>query len=45
MINAGVAPGPEVGRILGALEEQWLSSNFTFSREKLLDKVETLKPQ
>ena len=45
MINAGVAPGPEVGRILGALEEQWLSSNFTLSREKLLDKVETLKPQ
>lgn len=36
LIASGVKPGPDLGRILGALEEKWLASNFTVSREKLM---------
>ena len=39
LIAAGVKPGPDLGRILGDLEDKWLSSNFTTSREKLLSMV------
>lgn len=39
LIAAGVKPGPDLGRILSELEDKWLSSNFTISREKLMAMV------
>ncbi|MVA81265.1 CCA tRNA nucleotidyltransferase [Agrobacterium vitis] len=38
-IAAGLAPGPEIGRVLATLEDSWVQANFTFSREKLLSRL------
>ncbi|MUO80093.1 CCA tRNA nucleotidyltransferase [Agrobacterium vitis] len=38
-IAAGLAPGPEIGRVLTTLEDSWVQANFTFSREKLLSRL------
>jgi tRNA nucleotidyltransferase/poly(A) polymerase len=36
LVAAGVEPGPEVGRRLKALEEEWVESGFSLDREALL---------
>jgi len=36
LLNAGVAPGPEVGRRLAALEARWIASDFALTRAELL---------
>lgn len=36
LVAAGMTPGPEVGEQLRALEERWIESGFTLSREALL---------
>jgi poly(A) polymerase len=38
----GISPGPEVGRLLGALEEWWIEQNFTPSRMECMDKLGAL---
>lgn len=35
----GMAPGPELGRTLGALESSWIASDFASSKAKLLDDI------
>ncbi|MGV8938913.1 MAG: CCA tRNA nucleotidyltransferase [Allorhizobium sp.] len=42
VLAAGIAAGPEVGRLLGQLEIQWMQSNFTLDREKLLARLREL---
>jgi len=42
----GVAPGPRVGALLGALERDWIDENFSASRETLLARLDArLKAQ
>ncbi len=36
LLEAGAAPGPELGEALKALEERWVKSGFSLTREKLL---------
>jgi poly(A) polymerase len=36
---AGLAPGPELGRSLKALERAWIDSDFTLDRQALLDQL------
>ncbi|KAA5804812.1 CCA tRNA nucleotidyltransferase [Alkalicaulis satelles] len=36
LIRAGLTPGPELGARLEALEERWVASGFTLTREDLL---------
>lgn len=36
LVAAGVAPGPEVGRRLKALEDRWVESGFRLGRDELL---------
>jgi tRNA nucleotidyltransferase/poly(A) polymerase len=36
LVRAGLQPGPEVGEKLKQLEERWIASGFTLSREELL---------
>jgi tRNA nucleotidyltransferase/poly(A) polymerase len=36
LVAKGLTPGPEVGRRLRELEEQWVESGFALSRESLL---------
>lgn len=36
---AGMAPGPALGERLAALETAWVDSNFTLSRETLLERL------
>lgn len=38
LIAAGAAPGPDLGARLDALEEAWIASGFTLSRDALLDR-------
>lgn len=40
VIAAGISPGPDVGRLLGELEDAWVQANFSFSREKLLTRLQ-----
>ncbi|MDQ0454485.1 CCA tRNA nucleotidyltransferase [Rhizobium paknamense] len=40
--GTGIAPGPEVGRLLGQLEKEWAQSHFTLSREQLLARLKEL---
>ena len=42
LIAAGFETGPEMGAALRALEENWIDSGFTLSREALLDEVKEL---
>jgi tRNA nucleotidyltransferase/poly(A) polymerase len=37
LVAAGIAPGPDVGARLRALEERWIDSGFSLSREALLE--------
>ena len=36
LVAAGMAPGPELGRALRLLEESWIESGFTLTRDALL---------
>jgi poly(A) polymerase len=36
LIAHGVAPGPEMGETLRLLEDRWIESDFTLTREALL---------
>jgi tRNA nucleotidyltransferase/poly(A) polymerase len=36
LVAAGITPGPEIGVRLRALEERWIDSGFSLSREALL---------
>ncbi len=38
----GVAPGPQIGALLGAVENEWIESNFCQSREVLLSRLAEL---
>ena len=40
MLKAGVGAGPAIGETLAALEEAWIDSNFTLTREQLLGMIE-----
>lgn len=37
LIAEGIQPGPDLGRILAILDDKWVESNFTTSRDKLLE--------
>ena len=37
LVAAGISPGPDVGARLRALEERWIDSGFSLSREALLE--------
>ncbi len=41
-INLGVKPGPRIGALLGAVEDEWVERNFTQSREVLLSRLAEL---
>lgn len=43
LINAGIDAGPELGRILKQLEQDWVDSDFTRSSKELLETARTLK--
>ncbi|MGQ3235371.1 CCA tRNA nucleotidyltransferase [Shinella sp.] len=42
VLAAGVAAGPKVGAILGAIEDAWVAGNFNDGRAKLLARLEAL---
>lgn len=42
VLAAGVAPGPKVGVVLGAIEDEWVAGNFNEGRAKLLARLEAL---
>jgi len=42
VIAAGVPAGPEVGRLIGEVEEAWLAGNFREDRASLLARLEAL---
>lgn len=42
VLAAGTSPGPKVGETLKALEQEWISSNFSFDRAKLLARLSDL---
>ncbi len=42
VLAAGVAAGPAVGKVLGALETEWVEGNFTLDRVALMARLETL---
>jgi poly(A) polymerase len=42
VLAAGVAAGPKVGAVLGAIEEEWVAGNFQAGRAKLLARLEAL---
>jgi tRNA nucleotidyltransferase/poly(A) polymerase len=44
LVAAGTPPGPEVGKRLKALEEQWVESGFALSRDALLAIPPALPP-
>ncbi len=39
LMARGIKGGPEMGRILQRLEQEWLASDFTCSTEQLLEKI------
>lgn len=39
LIAAGMAPGPEIGRMLRYLEDWWLASGFSLAKDDLLKRV------
>jgi poly(A) polymerase/tRNA nucleotidyltransferase (CCA-adding enzyme) len=43
LIGAGVAPGPEMGRMLAGLRQGWLDSGCVASREELLAQLAQLR--
>ncbi|AOF90948.1 CCA tRNA nucleotidyltransferase [Sinorhizobium sp. RAC02] len=42
VLAAGVAAGPKVGAVLGAIEDEWVGGNFNEGRAKLLARLEVL---
>lgn len=40
LLDAGLAPGPAIGRILGRLEDWWIASDFVPDKQALLARVE-----
>jgi poly(A) polymerase len=42
VLAAGVAAGPKVGAVLGAIEDEWVAGNFNEGRAKLLARLEVL---
>ena len=43
LIASGIQAGPNIGRLLDALEEDWVNSNFALDKERLLQRLERLK--
>lgn len=43
LIARGVAPGPQLGVILATLEAEWVASDFTLSRDSLLNRASDLR--
>ncbi|MCP4934503.1 MAG: CCA tRNA nucleotidyltransferase [bacterium] len=41
LLDAGMSPGPSVGKKLMELEEAWLKADFTLSREDMIDRLNT----
>lgn len=41
-MNAGVPPGPEVGRVLGEVEEWWIDSDFTDDPFSLIERLKAV---
>ena len=41
--EAGIQPGPELGRLLRRLHEKWKESYFTLTKEELLAQLQTNK--
>ena len=41
----GVAAGPAVGRMLRALEKDWIASDFSLDRGALLERAAKLLPE
>ena len=39
LTETGLAPGPEMGRILAGLENKWVDSGFRLTRDELLDSL------
>jgi poly(A) polymerase len=39
IVAAGFAPGPKVGQVLAALEDWWVASDFTPTKDDLLARV------
>jgi poly(A) polymerase len=39
LLDAGFDAGPQIGEKLATLENLWVSSNFTLSKEELLAKL------
>ena len=44
LVKRGIKPGPEVGRLLLALEDWWVANDFTPDRAALLDRLAKLMP-
>jgi poly(A) polymerase len=42
VLGFGIKPGPEVGRLLAAVEEWWIGSGFSPSRAETLDHLKSL---
>lgn len=45
LVNAGIAPGRELGRILARLEQLWENSDYSLSREQLMSQCANLAKQ
>ncbi|MEX2631826.1 MAG: CCA tRNA nucleotidyltransferase [Tistlia sp.] len=45
LARLGVPPGPEMGRLLEALEARWIASDFTLDRAALLTEAERSRAQ
>jgi poly(A) polymerase len=43
LVKRGIAPGPEIGQLLTALEDWWVANDFAPDREALLDRLDTLR--
>ena len=39
LIENGAAPGPDLGRMLGRLEDEWIASGFKLDRDELLARM------
>ena len=43
LVKRGIAPGPEIGQLLTALEDWWVANDFAPDREALLGRLDTLR--
>lgn len=43
LVQRGIAPGPEIGRLLAALEDWWVANDFAPDREALLARLDALR--